>query len=73
MQAAETAKPSSTDSGALQIWQNYCAGVANDDVFYISAAVYKNSDLSIYFSRYLGQMAGKFLGNDFARRNASLI
>jgi hypothetical protein len=73
MEASQAAKSSSADPGALQIGQNDCAGIANHDVLYISATVYQDSNLSIYFTRYLSEMAGKFLGNDFMGRNSSLI
>ena len=73
MQASETAKPAGTDSGALQVGQNDCAGIADYDVLYIATAVYKDSNLSIDFARYLGKMAREFLGNDFVGRNTPLI
>jgi hypothetical protein len=39
----------------------------------IAIAVDQRADLTVYFARQFGQMAGEFLSDDLARRDATLV
>ena len=47
MQTSQPTESFSANPGALQVRQNDCASVTNDDVLYVSGAVYEDSDLPI--------------------------
>jgi hypothetical protein len=50
MQTAQSAETIGADSGALQIRQDYPAGVADHDVFYVAASIDEDSDLAIHLA-----------------------
>jgi|SRR5262245_55010004 len=73
MQAAQAPESLDANSGALEVRQHDAARVSNDDVFYVAAPIDEDADLPAYFTRNLGEMSSKFLGDDLAGMNAPLI
>ena|SRR5215510_3019771 len=73
MEAPKPSKAFNAHSGAFEVRQNDGAGISDDDVLNVPAAIDEDPDLPVYFARDLGEMPGKFLSHDLAGMNAPLV
>ena len=73
MQAAQPAKPISTQSHAFQIRKHDAASVTDDHVLDVSVPIDEHADLAMNLVRCFGQLTRELLGDYLPRRDAPLI
>ena len=73
MDTTEAAKTPLCRTNTFEVGKHDPAGVAHEDVLHHAFPVDQDTNLPIDLARDLRQSPGKFLGDQFFRRDASLI
>jgi hypothetical protein len=73
MKTSQSPKAVGSHSDALQIRQDYAAGIAYDYVLDVPVSVYQYTDLAMNLVRCFAELARKLLRDDLARGDSPLV